>query len=116
VTYDSLIDSYLSEAHRNDPGRGCAVGALAGDVARSDKRTRAVATRLISERLEWLANSIRHTGEEGKGAARSRAILTYCALVGAIIMARAVSDQELSREILKTVVQLLKTSPRHHGR
>jgi TetR/AcrR family transcriptional repressor of nem operon len=116
VTYDSLIDSYLSEAHRNDPGRGCAVGALAGDVARSDKRTRAVATRLISERLEWLANSIRHTGEEDKGAARSRAIMAYCALVGAIIMARAVSDQELSREILKTVVQLLKTSPRHHGR
>src|SRR5580693_3520324 len=32
VTYDSLIDSYLSEAHRNDPGTGCAVGALAGDV------------------------------------------------------------------------------------
>ncbi len=38
------------------------------------------------------------------------------ALVGAITIARAVSDQELSQEILKTVAQLLKTSPRHHGR
>ena len=115
VTYDSLIDSYLSEAHRNHPSTGCPVGALAGDVARSDKRTRALATKLISERLEWLANSIRDTGEKDKGAARSRSIMTYCAVVGAITMARAVSDQELSREILKTVAQLLKTSPRHHG-
>jgi TetR/AcrR family transcriptional regulator, transcriptional repressor for nem operon len=116
VTYDSLIDSYLSEAHRNNPSTGCPVGALAGDVARSDKRTRALATKLISERLEWLANSIRDTGEKDKSAARSRSIMTYCAVVGAITMARAVSDQELSREILKTVAQLLKTSPRHHGR
>ena len=35
-------------------------------------------------------------------------ILTVCALVGAIGVARAVSDQQLSREILKTVAQLLK--------
>jgi TetR/AcrR family transcriptional regulator, transcriptional repressor for nem operon len=108
VTYDSLIDSYLSESHRNDPGRGCAVGALAGDVARSDKRTRALVTKLISERVEWLANSIRETGEEDKRAARSRSIMTYCAVVGAITMARAVSDEKLSREILDTAAQLLK--------
>jgi TetR/AcrR family transcriptional repressor of nem operon len=34
--------------------------------------------------------------------------LTYCALVGAIGMARAVSDEQLSREILKTAAQRLK--------
>ena len=33
-----------------------------------------------------------------------------------LTIASAVSDQELSQEILKTVAQLLKTSPRHHGR
>jgi hypothetical protein len=31
--------------------------------------------------------------------------------VGAIGMARAVSDKQLSREILNTVAQLLKNSP-----
>jgi hypothetical protein len=36
--------------------------------------------------------------------------MTYCAMVGAISMARAVSDKELSREILKTVAQRLKNS------
>jgi TetR/AcrR family transcriptional regulator, transcriptional repressor for nem operon len=121
LTYDSLIDSYLGEAHRNDPGRGCPVGALAGDVARSDKRTRALATKLISESFEWLANFIRETSENDNCAARSRAIMTYCALVGAITMARAVSDEQLWREILMTVAQLLKNPApkaalRHPGR
>jgi len=34
--------------------------------------------------------------------------MTYCATVGAISMARAVSDEQLSLEILKTVAQSLK--------
>ena len=108
VTYESLVDDYLSEAHRDHPGTGCAVGALAEDIARSDKRTRAVVTRDIRDNIELLATLIRDTNDKDKGTARSHAVLTYCALVGAIGMARAVSDERLSREILKTVAQLLK--------
>jgi TetR/AcrR family transcriptional repressor of nem operon len=81
---------------------------LAGDIARSDKRTRALVTQQIRDNIELLATLIRGTNEEDKGTARSQAILTYCALVGAIGVARALSDQQLSREILKTVAQLLK--------
>jgi TetR/AcrR family transcriptional repressor of nem operon len=106
--YESLVDDYLSEAHRNYPGMGCPVAALAGDLARSDKHTRAVATRKIRDNIEVLATLIRDTNKTGKDTARSRAVMTYCAMVGAISMARAVSDKELSREILKTVAQRLK--------
>ena len=109
VTYESLVDDYLSEAHRNYPGMGCPVSALAGDLARSDKRTtRAVATRKIRDNIELLATLIRDTNKTDKDTARSRAVMTYCAMVGAISMARAVSDKELSREILKTVAKRLK--------
>src|SRR5258705_4536065 len=108
VTYESLVDDYLSEAHRDHPGIGCAVGALAGDLARSDKRTRAVATRKIRDNIELLATLIRDTLKTDKDTARSRAVMTYCALVGAISMARAVSDEQLSREVLKTVARHLK--------
>ena len=45
-----------------------------------------------------------------KRTARSRAILTFSALVGAMSLARAVSDKALSREILDTVAELLKDS------
>jgi TetR/AcrR family transcriptional regulator, transcriptional repressor for nem operon len=98
----------LSRAHRDHPGTGCPVAALAGDIARSDKQTRAVVTREIRDSIELLATLIRGRNEEDKGTARAQAILTYCALVGAIGVARAVPDQQLSREILKTVAQLLK--------
>jgi TetR/AcrR family transcriptional regulator, transcriptional repressor for nem operon len=108
VTYDSLVDQYLSDAHRDHPGVGCPVGALAGDLSRSDKRTRALVSRKIRDNLELLATLIRKTNDTNEGSARSQAILTYCALVGAISMSRAVSDEELSREILTTVAQRLK--------
>jgi TetR/AcrR family transcriptional repressor of nem operon len=55
---------------------------------------------------------IRNTNETDKGSARSQAVLTFGALVGAIDMARAVSDEELSREILKTTAQRLKNPAR----
>ena len=77
-------------------------------VARSDKQTRALVTWKIQEDIELIATLICGTNEKYKGGARSQAILTYCALIGAIGVARAVSDQQLSREILKTVAQLLK--------
>ena len=108
VTYESLVDGYLNETHRDHPGVGCAVGALAPDLARTSKRTRAVVTQKIRNNIELLATLIRGTNGKGSGTARSRAIMTYCALVGAIGMARAVSDEELSREILKTVAERLK--------
>ena len=106
--YGALVDDYLSEAHRDHPGTGCPVSALAGDIARSDKRTRDLVTRPIRDNIELVATLIRDTNEKSKSTSRSEAILTYCALVGAISVARAVSDGQLSREILKTVAQGLK--------
>jgi TetR/AcrR family transcriptional repressor of nem operon len=108
VTYESLVDDYLSEAHRDQPGTGCPVVALAGDIARSDKRTRALVTQQIRDNIELLATLIHDANEKNKRGARSQAILTYCALVGAIGVARAVSDDQLSREILKTLAVRLK--------
>lgn len=110
VTYESLVDEYLSEAHRDHPGKGCPVSALAGELARTDKRTRALVSKKIRENIELLATLIRNRKETDRASARSQAVLTYCALVGAIGMARAISDEELSRDILKTAAQRLKNS------
>ncbi len=107
LTFAKLIDDYLSDVHRKNPGAGCAFSALAPDIARSDKRTRALTTDQVKADLELLAGLL--PGWD-KRAARSKAILTFSALVGAMSLARAVSDEALSREILKTVADLLKRS------
>src|SRR6266404_8077031 len=111
VSYVKLIDEYLNEAHRDNPGAGCAFSALAGEIARSDKRTRALASEQVRNDLQLIAGLL--PGKD-KRAARSRAILTFSALVGAMSLARAVSDESLSREILNTVGDLLKNPASEH--
>ena len=105
VSYAELIDDYLSDVHRQNPGTGCAFSALAPEIARSDKRTRALTSEQVRNDLELIAGLL---PDNDKRAARSRAILTFSALVGAMSLARAVSNEVLSREILTTVADLLK--------
>ena len=107
LSYEKLIDEYLNEAHRDNPGTGCAFSALAPEIARSDKRTRALASEQVRNDIQLIAAL--HPAKE-KRTARSRAILTFSALVGAMSLARAVSNEALSREILNTVAELLKDS------
>ena len=108
LNYESVIDNYLTEAHRDQPGTGCPVAALSGEVARADKESRALVTADVQESIDFLTNLLRKKGETKEDAARSRAILTYCALVGSLSISRAVSNAELSLEILKAVARLLK--------
>jgi len=107
LSYEKLIDEYLSEAHRDNPGTGCAFSALAPEIARSDKRTRALTSEQVRSDIQLLAGLL---PKKDKSGARSKAILTFSALVGAMSLARSVSDDALSREILVTVAKPLKTS------
>ena len=56
MTYAKLVDDYLSEAHRDHPGSGCAISALAGEIARSSKRTRALLTEEIRNAFQLIAD------------------------------------------------------------
>jgi TetR/AcrR family transcriptional regulator, transcriptional repressor for nem operon len=111
VPYQKLIDEYLNEAHRDNPGTGCAFSALAPEIARSDKRTRALTSEQVRNDIQLIATLL--PGRD-KRTARSRAILIFSALVGAMSLARAVSNEALSREILETVGELLKNSASKH--
>jgi len=104
LTYQGLVDSYLTETHRDHPGNGCPISALAGDIARGGKQIRADLTEQINSEIELLTNLLPQAGS----AARSRAILTVSALLGAVELARAVSDESLSREILESTRKALK--------
>ena len=111
ASFAELIDDYLSDVHRKNPGTGCAFSALSPEIARSDERTRALTSEQLRKDLELIAALLQ--GKD-KRAARSRAILTFSALVGAMVLARAVSDEALSHEILKTVADLLKNPASEH--
>src|SRR5271163_1901393 len=89
LTYENLVDSYLSETHRDHAGNGCPLSALACDIARGGKQIRSLLTEAVKSHLELLANLL----PQDDSTARSKAILTFSALLGAIELARAVSDE-----------------------
>ena len=104
VTYQGLVDSYLTETHRDHPGNGCPISALVCDIARGGKQIRSLLTKQIESEIELLANSL----PQNDGAARSKAILAVSALLGAVELARAVSDATLSREVLESTREVLR--------
>jgi len=101
----ALIDWYLGTGHRDQLATSCAVTALAGDVARSDARVRAAYTRQVDRYLELFTKLL--DGDRPK-VRRARAVAAWATLVGAVSMARAVNDDKLSREILRTAADELK--------
>ena len=107
LSFEKLIDDYVSDVHRKNPGEGCAFSALAPELARSDKRTRTLTSKQVRDDIQLLVGLL--PGKD-KRTSRSKAILTFSALVGAMSLARAVSDEALSHEILKTVADVLKNS------
>lgn len=102
---NSLVDAYLAVSHRDDRGEGCAVTALAADVARGNKRTRTAYTEQVRHYLDVIEASMKQGAPE---AGRQQAVLTLSAMVGALSLARAVNDEKLSQEILKSAANAIK--------
>lgn len=98
-TLETLLTQYLSTEHRDAPGAGCAVGALVNDIGRSEAGARDLYTQKLLANIDGIARLL---GSEDH-AKRAEAIVLFSAMVGAIGLARAVSDEGLSQEILDTV-------------
>ncbi|MDD2870001.1 TetR/AcrR family transcriptional regulator [Neomegalonema sp.] len=99
---DVILRRYLSEAHRDAVGEGCALAALGPDVARHGPELRAVLQQGVEECLPLLEASV---GAEDPERARDKALATLATMVGALVLARAVEDAELSREILDAAIR-----------
>lgn len=92
------IDSYLSSHHRDNPGLGCPTAALASEMRRQNPQARAVMSSGAHLVLGTIADAV-SAPVAAKG--RQAAIGSWAAMVGAIIIARAVDDRKLSDEILE---------------
>ena len=97
-TPTKALKSYLSERHRDAAGTGCALGALVGDMSRASRSAKAVYTARLKRSLAYSTGLVPPNGNPDR---RARAILTISAMLGAINLSRAVSDPNLSREILQ---------------
>ena len=106
VALETTIRDYLSTRHRDRAGTGCPTAALVAEIARHPKATRDAFTGKVSDIIMLMAEQIRHGSAEER---RRRAITIYAAMVGALQLARAVNDRQLSEEILENAVDAAVT-------
>lgn len=100
LTIGQVADYYMSPNHRDNPGDGCPFPALTADFARSGPKTREIATAQLRFNFEAFQKRLSDGGDEG---ARREAIILFCAMAGAVGLARISDDDALSDEILETV-------------
>lgn len=93
-----IVSQFLSAEHRDTPRTGCYFAALAGDVARQEAPVRCAFAAGLRAAFDLLAGVF---GGSSKAAKRRLAIAAMSQMVGAIVLARAVDDEELSAEILQ---------------
>jgi TetR/AcrR family transcriptional repressor of nem operon len=99
----AFVRGYLSAAHREHPGGGCAIAALGPEVARH-RAARAPFTAQVRKVLDTIAGGFRVRRDR---RARAHAIHLLSTLVGAMVLARAVDDPALSDEILAAARETL---------
>ena len=92
----AFADRYLSSRHRDNLGDGCTMAALAPEVARSTPELKTAFEKGLEEILS------------AKGGERKEAIFETAALLGGIVLARAVRDPALVGEIIKSVRQKIR--------
>ena len=103
----SIARDYLSTRHRDDPGTGCFLAALGSEAARHGPGVRRTVTEALRSSFEVLARLFPGNSAEVK---RRRAIANYASWVGAMILARAVDDRVLSKEILDAALASVPNS------
>jgi TetR/AcrR family transcriptional regulator, transcriptional repressor for nem operon len=92
----ALLDTYLSQEHRDDRARGCLLPSLGGEVPRAGRAARLGFERRLAGLFEFAA--LRVNGALPAKRAEIVAALALC--VGGVLLARAVVTPALSREIL----------------
>lgn len=108
----AFVDWYVSTEHRDSPATGCGVVALGADASRADARVRAAYTDQVRRYLAGLEQVLGEAdaGADADAEIRRQATVMLSTLVGAVLVARAVDDSELSDEIIRNVRAAL-TSP-----
>jgi TetR/AcrR family transcriptional regulator, transcriptional repressor for nem operon len=95
----AIVNTYLSPEHRDNPGQGCAVPALAAEIARESAKTRKAFAGGMAQLIEMLASQFHGVTPK---AARKQAMATLATMMGSLVMARVAGRGELSDEILKS--------------
>jgi AcrR family transcriptional regulator len=109
---EAFIRSYLSPRHRDQCADGCPSAALLDEIVRRPAATKRVFTAELTRSMDDIASRLDPTDAD---AARTDALTLFGLLVGTLQLARALTDRDLSDELLargvETALKLLDDRP-----
>lgn len=95
---DAWTDAYLSPLHRANPDQGCPMASLAGLMRHQTPEARSAMAQGLAAHIDRFAAAL--PGEDDS-ARRRAAIGRWSAMVGAVVLSRAIDDPALSDELLR---------------
>ncbi|MEA2915307.1 MAG: TetR/AcrR family transcriptional regulator, transcriptional repressor for nem operon [Bradyrhizobium sp.] len=93
----TIVDSYLTTLHRDDPGHGCAIPTLGAEIARESPKSRKAFAARLEQMIEMLADQI---PELPRKAARKQAMAAIATMMGTVVLSRIAGTGDFSDEIL----------------
>jgi TetR/AcrR family transcriptional repressor of nem operon len=95
----AIVGFYLSPAHRDAVGEGCAIAALSQEAVRGTPELREVFDAAIRDYLDMLTPLLPGATEDAR---LKKSLATYATMVGALLVSRTVTDKSFSEAILRS--------------
>jgi AcrR family transcriptional regulator len=100
----SMLRAYLSPEHLKQVEMGCPLAALGSETPRQAPEVRRATTRHVKEMIDLVARQLPDWGQPG---AHERALVTVAAMVGTLVLARAVDEPALSDSLCEAALKYL---------
>lgn len=102
---EAVLAFYLSLEHRDEWQQGCPVVALGADAARQGGDVKATFEDGIRSQLDLLEEWL---GGHQEDETRKKAMTTLATMVGAVLLARSVNDEDLSGQFLQAAADAVR--------
>jgi TetR/AcrR family transcriptional regulator, transcriptional repressor for nem operon len=100
----SMIHAYLSPQSLENVESGCPLPALGSETPRQSPEVRRATTRYVKTMVDLIA---RHSPDWGQPGGHERALFTVAAMVGTLLLARAVDEPALSNSLREATLKYL---------
>jgi TetR/AcrR family transcriptional repressor of nem operon len=94
----TIIETYLSPTHRDDPGHGCAITSLGAEIARESPKTRRAFAAKTEQLIDLVADQIQDVPRK---VARKQATSLLATMMGTLVLSRIAGSGEFSDEVLQ---------------
>ena len=112
MTVKSIVNSYLSPAHRDHPSSGCAIPTLAAEAGRADPEVKAIMARQLAKSIEVMGEAL----GEGVQDTEQFAVSAWSMMVGSMIISRVMVDDPMADKVLALTRKSILELAALHGR